>query len=69
LSASGTASATPPSTHCPRRNKLSNASDDDTDINRAGGWSYERLIVMDQRFRAAMERALTQLAAYPPRPR
>jgi hypothetical protein len=39
-----------------RRSKLRNA-DDDTDINRCGGWSREKLIG-DAKFVAAMQRAM-----------
>jgi hypothetical protein len=56
----------------PRPSKLRNASDDETDVNRAGGWSRERLIGMGQAFRAAMQRALLASrpqATLPPRKR
>jgi hypothetical protein len=35
----------------------------DIDINRCGGWSRDEVIRMDQRFRAAMERAISGHAA------
>src|SRR5262245_15472864 len=40
-----------------RRSKLRNR-DGDTDVNRCGGWSREKLERMDAKFSAAMERAL-----------
>ena len=40
-----------------RPSKLRNR-DGDTDVNRCGGWSREKLERMDARFVAAMQRAL-----------
>src|SRR5262245_50861622 len=43
-----------------RRSKLRDRSaDDDTDVNRCGGWSREKLIKMNARFAEAMRRAMT----------
>ena len=41
-----------------RPSKLGNR-DGDTDVNRCGGWSREKLERMDARFVAAMQRAMT----------
>jgi hypothetical protein len=43
--------------HLNRRSKLRDR-DADTDVNRAGGWSYQQLLAMDARFVAAVRRAL-----------
>jgi hypothetical protein len=43
--------------HLNRRSKLRDR-DVDTDVNRAGGWSYQQLLAMDARFVAAVQRAL-----------
>ena len=44
--------------HLKRRPSRLRDRDDDTDVNRCGGWSREKLEQMDARFRAAMQRAL-----------
>lgn len=46
-----------------RPSKLGNR-DGDTDVNRCGGWSREKLERMDAKFRAAMMRAM--IATRPP---
>jgi hypothetical protein len=47
----------------PRASKLRDRSaDGDTDINRCGGWSREKLERMDARFVEAMRRAGTSSA-------
>ena len=54
-----------------RPSKLGNR-DGDTDVNRCGGWSREKLERMDAKFVEAMQRAMTAQipAAYlPPRKR
>jgi hypothetical protein len=52
-----------------RASKLRDRSaDDDTDINRAGGWSRERLERMDAKFVTALERELTARRSQTSRP-
>ena len=54
-----------------RPSKLGNR-DVDTDVNRCGGWSREKLERMDAKFRAAMMRAMIATrpaATLPPRRR
>jgi hypothetical protein len=54
-----------------RPSKLGNR-DGDTDVNRCGGWSREKLERMDARFVAAMQRAMTAqipASSLPPRKR
>lgn len=61
--------------HHARHSKLRDRDrygDEDTDINRCGGWSREKLERMDQRFRIAMERAMMATrpaASLPPQQR
>ena len=44
--------------HLKRRPSRLRDRDDDTDVNRCGGWSREKLIGMDAKFVAAMQRAM-----------
>ena len=40
-----------------RDSKLRYDDADETDVNRAGGWSWEQVVAMDERFVEAVRRA------------